>query len=65
MKTIVFVVVPVILDRLLIKVKTAPVGVLLVTMIEALLSLPAQGEPVLVSDDVVATLRQSSTGFAT
>lgn len=65
MKTIVFVLVPVILDRLLIKVKIPSVGVLLVTMIEALLSLPAQGEPVLVSDDVVATLRRSTAGFAT
>jgi hypothetical protein len=33
-------------------------------MIEALLSLPAQGEPMLVSEDVVATLQGSTTRFA-
>lgn len=35
------------------------------TMIEALLLLPAQGEPTLASEDVVATLQRSPTRFAT
>jgi hypothetical protein len=35
-----------------------------VTMIEALLSLPAQGEPMLVSEGVAATLKQFPTRFA-
>jgi hypothetical protein len=33
-------------------------------MIEALLSLPSQGEPTLVSEEVAATLRRSPTRFA-
>jgi hypothetical protein len=33
-------------------------------MIEALLSLPARGEPMLVSEEVAATLKQSRTRFA-
>jgi hypothetical protein len=35
-----------------------------VTMIEALLSLPAQGEPMIVSEEVAATLTRSTTKFA-
>ncbi len=34
------------------------------TVIEALLSLPAQGEPMLVSEDVAATLKRAPTQFA-
>ena len=34
------------------------------TMIEALLSLPAHGEPMLVSQDIAATLQRSATRFA-
>jgi hypothetical protein len=35
-----------------------------VTMIEALLSLPAQGEPMIVTEEVAATLTRSPTKFA-
>jgi len=35
-----------------------------VTMIEALLSLPAHGKPMLVSQDIAATLQRSATRFA-